>query len=107
MGGLTEAKKIATLASVHGVEIVPHTWGTGIAISAALHFVSNLETLPGRLIAPNCFIEYDRTENGLRDELTTSEMMLEDGKIKISDHPGLGFEVNEEALHKYLLNIQV
>ncbi len=102
-GGLSEAKKIAVLASVYGTEVVPHTWGTGIAISAALHFVSNLDAIPGRLKAPAFYIEYDRTENGLRDELTTSEMMVKDGIIKISDAPGLGIEVNEEALHKYAL----
>lgn len=103
-GGLTEVKRIEALASVYGVEIVPHTWGTGIAISAALHFVSTIDILPGRLIPPNGFIEYDRTENGLREELTISEMMPENGEIVISDKPGLGFEINEKALNKYLLN---
>lgn len=102
-GGLTEAKRIASLASVYGVEVVPHTWGTGIAISAALHFVANLDVMPGRLRTPNCFIEYDRTENGLREELTSTEMVVENGKIKVSDKPGLGFELNEEGLQKYLL----
>ena len=103
-GGLTEAKRIAVLASVYGVEIVPHTWGTGIAISAALHFVSNLDILPGRLKTPSCYIEYDRTENGLRDELTSTEMIFENGEINISDAPGLGFELNEDALHKYSMD---
>ena len=103
-GGLTEAKRIATLASVYGVSVVPHTWGTGIAIAAALHFVSNLDILPGRLKNPNCFIEYDRTENGLRDELTDSEMVVENGVIQISNTPGLGFELNEDALLKYTQN---
>lgn len=102
-GGLTEAKRIAVLASVYGVELVPHTWGTGIAIAAALHFVSNLDVLPGRLNAPPSLMEYDRTENGLRDELTQSDMEAINGEIKISDRPGLGFELNEEALHKHLL----
>ena len=37
-GGLTEAKRIASLASVYGVEVVPHTWGTGIAISSSTSF---------------------------------------------------------------------
>lgn len=105
MGGLTEAKRVAALASVYGVELVPHTWGTGIAIAAALHFVSNLDVLPGRLRTPRCYMEYDRTENGLRDELTSTEMVFENGKIKISDAPGLGFELNEEALHKYRLDL--
>lgn len=102
-GGLSEAKKIATLASVYGVEIVPHTWGTGIAIAAALHFVANLDTFPGRLKAAKCYIEYDRTENGLREELTSTDMVMKDGEIKISDAPGLGFKLNEEALYKYTL----
>ena len=44
-GGLTEAKRVAALASSFGVEIVPHTWGTGIAFHTALHFIANLEPL--------------------------------------------------------------
>ncbi|MEX0982059.1 MAG: mandelate racemase/muconate lactonizing enzyme family protein [Bacteroidales bacterium] len=104
-GGLTEAKRIATLASTYGVELVPHTWGTGIAISAALHFLSNLDTLPGRLNSPCCLIEYDKTENGLRDELTSSDMIVNNGEITIYDKPGLGFEINEKALKKYALKI--
>lgn len=102
-GGLTEAKRIGTLASVYGVEVVPHSWGTGIAIAAAAHFISNLDTVPGRLKTPHCYMEYDRTENGLRDELTSSDMVYKNGEITISDKPGLGFELNEEALHKYTL----
>ncbi len=102
-GGLTEAKRIASLASVYGVEIVPHTWGTGIAISAALHFVANLDYIPGRLRAPINMIEYDRTENGLREELTTTDMVPVNGEIQISDKPGLGFDFNEDALEKYAL----
>lgn len=100
-GGLTEAKRIAVLASVYGVEVVPHTWGTGIAIATAAHFIANLDTIPGRLKTPYCYMEYDRTENSLREELTSTDMVAENGKITLSDAPGLGFELNEEALHKY------
>lgn len=100
-GGLTEAKRIATLASVYGVEIVPHTWGTGIAIAAATHFVFNLDIHPGRLNSPSALIEMDRTENGLRDELVTSPTRFKNGEITISDKPGLGFDINEDAIEKY------
>ena len=102
-GGLTEAKRIATLASLYGIEVVPHTWGTGISISAALHFICNLDTVPGRLKTPKCYIEYDRTENRLREELITTEMHAKNGEIIISDKPGLGFEFNEDALQKFIL----
>lgn len=100
-GGLTEAKKIAVLASVYGVEVVPHTWGTGIAISAALHFMCNFDILPGRLKSPCAYFEYDRTENRLREELTYSDMKVVDGEVRISDAPGLGFEMNEDALYRF------
>lgn len=102
-GGLTEAKKIATLASVYGVEVVPHSWGTGIALSAAAHFITNLDVVPGRMNAKTCYMEYDRSENGLRDELTQNSLTFENGVIKLGDKPGLGFELNEDALHKYTL----
>ena len=100
-GGLTEAKRIATLATVYGVELVPHAWCTGIAISAALHLVANLETVPGRLYPDRNFVEYDRTENALRDELVTTEMVAKEGEIRISDKPGLGFTLNLEVLENY------
>ena len=100
-GGLSEAKRIAAIASVYGVEVIPHTWGSGIAIAAAMHFVSNIDSVPGRLKSPTSYIEYDQTENGLREELTTTDMIFDNGLIVISDTPGLGFEVNEDALYKY------
>ncbi len=62
-GGLTEVKRIADMAYTFGVDIVPHTWGTGIALSAALQLVANLAMLGGRLNSANALMELDRTEN--------------------------------------------
>ena len=104
-GGITEAKRIATLASVVGVEIVPHTWGTGIAIAAATHFMFNLDVLPGRMNAADCYLEYDRTENRLREEITKTNLSFNNGELTVSDLPGLGVEMDEEALHKYALKL--
>ena len=100
-GGLTEASRIAALASTYGVEIVPHTWGTGIAFHAALHFIAHLEPLPGRLHPPDHYIEYDRTANRIRDRLTSPAITLDDGYIKVPNTPGLGITVDEEALHQF------
>lgn len=100
-GGLTEAKRVAALSSSFGVEIVPHTWGTGIAFHTALHFISNLEPVPGRLISPDFYIEYDRSQNGIRESLSSPAIKMTDGYIEIPQKPGLGIEVNEEALLHY------
>ncbi|NLR91549.1 mandelate racemase/muconate lactonizing enzyme family protein [Flammeovirga agarivorans] len=100
-GGLTEAKRIATLASTYHKDIVPHSWGTWIAISAAVHFVSNLDQNPGRMFRDAPMIELDRTENPLRDDVTTHHIKVENGEIRIPTQPGLGVDVNQEFLEKY------
>ncbi len=100
-GGLTEAKRIAALASTYGVEIIPHVWGTGIAFHAALHFIANLEPVPGRLFPPDFYIEYDRTESTIRESLTFPAVSMKNGYIDIPQTPGLGIEVDEEALCRF------
>jgi D-galactarolactone cycloisomerase len=102
-GGLTEAKRISALASANGVEIVPHTWGTAIGIHVALHFISNLESIPGRMYQPNFLMEYDQTENGLREKLTFPSIVMKDGYIEVPNRPGLGIDVNEDVLKEYAI----
>ncbi len=100
-GGLTEAKRIATLAQAYNKDVVPHTWGTWIAISAAVHFVGNLDKNPGRLYDGLPTMELDRTENSLREEVTQHQIKIEKGLLEIPRLPGLGVEVDMDALKKY------
>lgn len=100
-GGLSEAKRIAALASSYGVDIIPHTWGTSIGIHTALHFISNLENMPGRMMSPDYMIEYDQTDNKLREQLTEPGIIMKEGMIDVPDRPGLGLEIVEEALEEY------
>jgi len=101
-GGLTEVKKIAAIASAYGKEVVPHSWGTYIAISAAMHFISNLENIPGRMFNDDFFMEHDRTANDLRDRVTLPDFEVKNGELVVSDKPGLGVEINEEALATFI-----
>lgn len=101
-GGITEAKRIAALASTYGVDIVPHTWGTSIGIHVALHFIANLESMPGRMKSPDFLIEYDQTENRLRELLTYPKIKIKNGFIEVPTTPGLGIEVDENILREYV-----
>jgi D-galactarolactone cycloisomerase len=103
-GGLTETKKIAAMANTFGVEIIPHSWGTGIALHAAMHLIANLDIVPGRMHQSLPWMELDRTENALRDILTTPKIIPENGVLKVPDEPGLGVDVNEDELHKFILD---
>ena len=103
-GGITEAKKIANLATSYGVPIIPHTWGSGIGIHVALQFIASLESLPGRLIEEPFLIEFDQTENKIRDYLTTPKIKIVDGMIEIAEEPGFGVDVDERFLHDFTYN---
>ena len=63
--GLTELRRIAELASHHGVEVVPHGWKTGITAAAARHFQAATPNSP--------YVEMYHAElfhSTLRSELT-------------------------------------
>jgi D-galactarolactone cycloisomerase len=100
-GGLTEAKRISAISTANGINIVPHTWGSSIGLHVALHFISNLESIPGRMKEADFYLEFDQTENALREDLTDPKIEMIDGKLLVPKTPGLGLEVNQEALEHY------
>ena len=99
-GGLTEAKRISALSSTKGVKVIPHTWGSGIAFYTAINFISNLEPIPGRLYNEEAYIEYDRTENKIRENIIKDNIIMKDGYISVNDKPGLGVDVDETYLNE-------
>ncbi|MYD09443.1 MAG: mandelate racemase/muconate lactonizing enzyme family protein [Chloroflexi bacterium] len=100
-GGLTEVKRIAALASAFQTNIIPHSWGTGIAFAAGLHLVSTLDPLPGRLRMSAAMLEMDRSENALRDTLTRPQFKQVDGYVSVPTAPGLGVDVDPVQLARY------
>jgi D-galactarolactone cycloisomerase len=100
-GGLSEVKKIIALVNAFGVNVTPHSWGTGIAFSAALHLASTLQWIPGRLNAPEPLLEMDRSENPLRDELTKPGFAVDSGYVGVPSVPGLGVDVDPECLKRF------
>ena len=90
--------------------LVPHVWGSGVGLAAALHAVSTLPLTPytanPAYMEAEPVIEFDRNKNPLRDELLLDhEFVLgEDGDLAVPlDKPGLGVEVNMEALERFLV----
>ncbi|VGO19496.1 mandelate racemase/muconate lactonizing enzyme family protein [Pontiella sulfatireligans] len=105
-GGFTEAKRIEALASAYHVQVIPHCWGSGIALAAALQYCATIAPSPHTAFecAPenSPMIEYDKNVNPLRDSLLTETFSVNDGFVHIPDGPGLGVEINMSVLEKYL-----
>lgn len=107
-GGFTEVKRIEALASAYHVQLIPHAWGSGIALAAALQFCATIAPSPHTAFptAPENepMIEYDKNINPLRDELLTKRFTIENGFVKIPDGPGLGIEIDMSIIEKYLFS---
>lgn len=97
-GGLTECKRIAALAAAFQTNVIPHSWGTGIAFAAGLHLVSTLDIVPGRLRMPDALLEMDRSESELRENLTAPKFAVEEGRVAVPTKPGLGIDVDADFL---------
>jgi L-alanine-DL-glutamate epimerase-like enolase superfamily enzyme len=99
VGGLSEARIVCDMAADRGVTIVPHCWKTGISISATAHLA---------FATPHCaFIEYlppQLCHETLRRELAFEELTLVDGAIPLPTKPGLGFEINPDALAAFTVD---
>ncbi|MFI3286633.1 MAG: mandelate racemase/muconate lactonizing enzyme family protein [Rikenellaceae bacterium] len=102
-GGITEQKRISTIANTYHVEMTPHNWGTGIIISANLHITANLQYAPGRIFDKQPLLEFDRSANRIREELTVNPFKAVDGYIDVPTGPGLGIEVDEDKLNYFAL----
>ena len=96
VGGFTAAMHVGRLASALNRIVVPHCWKTGIGIAASTHFAAVTPTCPYIEFLPAAL-----SESALRQELTFDEIRLENGVIPLPQRPGLGFELNRDALARY------
>jgi D-galactarolactone cycloisomerase len=104
-GGFSEWLKIQALASSFGVMTIPHVWGSGVALAAALHALAAIPPSPHTAnpvaLQNEPVVEFDRTHNPLRDELLHDSFVLEQGALLVPQGPGLGVKINKEVLAKY------
>jgi L-alanine-DL-glutamate epimerase-like enolase superfamily enzyme len=92
-GGLSEVRQIGWLAQQNGIRLIPHGWNTAIGLAADLHLAAALE--------PTNLVEY-LTGSSFIDELVVDPWHLDpEGMLAIPMKPGLGIQINFDALHKY------
>ncbi|MDS7594855.1 mandelate racemase/muconate lactonizing enzyme family protein [Agrobacterium tumefaciens] len=100
-GGFSEMAKITTLATLHGVRVVPHVWGTGVHIAAALQFMAAMTPDPVRVNPIEPIMEFDRTHNPFRQAILKTPIEAVNGVVAIPNTPGIGIEINRDALVEY------
>lgn len=101
-GGFWQGRKIAELAHANHLRLSPHVWGGAIGLAAGIHFIASLSVFPHSDNIPKpTLLEYDLGANPLRTELLAEPILVENGRVSVPEGPGLGIEVDEEALLRY------
>ena len=101
-GGLTEAKRIATLAQAANLRVAPHVWGGAVGLATACHFIAAMPASPHTDHPPHpVMLEYDMSDNRLRTELLKTPLTFEAGHILLPDGPGLGIDLDPAAVDRY------
>src|SRR5207237_7747202 len=96
VGGLTEARRVCSFAAERGRLIVPHAWKTGISVAVAAQLAMVTPHMP--------FFEFlpaELCESRLRKELTVDELVFENGTLRPPAKPGLGVELDRDALAEF------
>jgi L-alanine-DL-glutamate epimerase-like enolase superfamily enzyme len=96
--GMSSARTFAELALRRNRWFTPHTWTNGIGLLANLHVCAGVGGGP--------FIEYPCDPPGWtlerRDFMLAAPLMADrEGMLRVPDAPGLGVELDEEAVAFY------
>ncbi len=98
-GGISQSLAIAKLCREKGLKYTPHTWTTGIG------FAVNTQVMLASGFADDTHMEFPINPPSWtvekRDALLMEPFNHKDGKLTVSNKPGLGFEIDEKALRKY------
>jgi galactonate dehydratase len=97
-GGLLESRKIADMAHTYYVPMAPHCQASPMGSMASCHV---LAAIPNALV-----LEWHWGHPASRTvrwkEFVKEGDIIQKGFITVSDRPGIGLEMNEEAVKKYL-----
>lgn len=89
-GGISEELRVAHLASEASLKVAPHSWSDAVAIMANAHVVASQ---PHALT-----VEIDQTGNPFIEELLVEPLQVVEGRLRLSDRPGLGIELNSSVV---------
>jgi L-alanine-DL-glutamate epimerase-like enolase superfamily enzyme len=92
MGGITELCKVFSIAAVHNVAVMPHSFYDGPGLLAAIHATAALGTTES-------MIEWRRFD--LEAQIYDDALTLREGRIRVPQGPGLGVEPDPDVIRAY------
>jgi D-arabinonate dehydratase/D-galactarolactone cycloisomerase len=97
-GGISEVLRIVQLAEAHGKPVMPHSPSAGILSVASLHVYS---TIPSASRPHEYGVEYGPPAEQIAS-LFEEPIEPVDGRIRLTDRPGLGLVLDDAVVERYL-----
>jgi L-alanine-DL-glutamate epimerase-like enolase superfamily enzyme len=99
IGGITGGMKVARLAECFGMECAPHNWGD--ALDHAVHFHCELA------IPNNVWFEMTQPQGSSDRPYIKDKIRIDkDGYVPAPTKPGLGYEIDHNALDKLVKTVE-
>ena len=91
-GGFTHCKKIAAIAEASFIGVFPHLMGSPVNTAAQLQLDAAI---------PNYILQESNIAKPPLSKIVDEPVRLEDGYMIVPDRPGIGVEINEDALTEF------
>jgi len=95
--GITEGHRIGTIADTYNVPVAPHVGGGGIlSVAATVEYSASCSNF--------MIMEHSHHANAFKNAITAENYDPVNGFFEVSDRPGLGIEIDQSLVEKYLVS---
>ena len=92
--GITGCRHVIKMIEAENLEWSAHTWSSALNTAASVHLMANS--------THGVAADFKPHESPMQHELVADPWVQEEGYLEVRDKPGLGVEVKEEIVEKYL-----
>ena len=95
--GITEGHRIGTIADTYNIPVAPHVGGGGIlSVAATVEYSASCSNF--------MIMEHSHHANAFKNAITAENYDPVNGFFEVSDRPGLGIEIDQSLVEKYLVS---
>ncbi len=92
--GITGCHQVVKLIEAENLEWSAHTWSSALNTAASVHLLASS--------SHGVAMDFKPHESPMQHELVSDPWIQEDGSLLVRDKPGLGVDVRDEVVEKYL-----
>ena len=94
--GISGCRHVIKLIEAQNLQWSAHTWSSALNTAASVHLMANS--------THGVAMDFKPHESPMQHELVSDSWVQEDGYLGVRNQPGLGVEVREEIVQKYLFD---